>query len=247
MKNRFRQLPKYMQWFFTVGEVLLGLFLVIGLGVLVFAGKLLIEGNFAGSEQDGGISVSLDLGTIEFALPEDSYSIVSESIGADSILIEDAVGKIAVKNPTHADEFLRMFSGPLLVVILFGGGMVLAIMECFRRLFRSVRFGESFLPSTVANLHKIGFLIIGLEFGLMLGSAWIRSQITGYLRKDLEVTGIETSFASPGEGVIQVGFGEMETTLGLNVSGVVVGLIILAIGEAFRQGVMLKEEGELTI
>ena len=244
MNNKLSQLPKYLQWVFTglEGFVFLGMLIVLGL--MLTGGRMLVSGG--GS--DGGIDISLDLGRIKFELPEDSYAIESEVFNAESILLEDVVGKVAVNNPRDLSMFMDAFLLPMGILLLFGGGMVLAIVECFRRFFRSVRYGESFQPKTVANLHKIGVLVIVLELGLAILSTWLHLNVGNFLSKNMTVTGIETQFHLPGEGKgLSVGFGSAETHFRLNLSAILGGLMLMAIGEAFRQGAVIKREHELTI
>ena len=222
--------------------MLLGMLIVLGL--MFTGGRMLVSGG----NSDGRIDISLDLGRIAFDLPEDSYSIESEVFNAESIRLEDIVGKVAVNNPRDLTLFMDAFLLPMGILLLFGGGMILAIIECFRRLFRSVRYGESFQPKTVANLHKIGVLVIALEIGIALLSTWVHLNVGNFLSKNMKVTGIETQFHLPGVGRgLSVGVGTAETHFSLNLSVILGGLMLMAIGEAFRQGAVIKREHELTI
>ncbi len=236
-------LPKYLQWFFTFAEWFVGLFILIALCMVGFGSKALLSSDGEGDR----VQVSLDVGTVEFELPPESYRIESSDVKAERILIEDAAGKISIQDPEDLGGFLDVFVAPMVVFILFGGGMFVAILECLRRFFRSVRRGESFQPATVANLHKIGVLIIVLEVGIAFLSLFIHSEISRYLIQTMSVEGIETQFTIAREGQLSVGFGAEEAKFGINVPIVLLGLMVLAIGEAFRQGVALKEESELTI
>ncbi len=243
MNNRFAQLPKYLQWVFTAGEVFVIIGMLAACALLTFGGKKLL----AAGNSDGPIDVSLDIGEISFSLPKEGYSITSESFDADEIIIEDAAGKISVQNPKNVDQFLSIFFAPMIALILFGGGMVIAILECFRRLFRNVRQGESFHPKTVSLIHKLGGLIIALEIGATFCSTWIHLRISKFLRDNLQFEGIETEFLWPGAGPLKLGVGAAETTFSVNIYGILAGFMVIAIGEAFRQGVLLKQEHELTI
>lgn len=243
MNNRFAQLPKYLQWIFTGAEIFVGIGILVALSILTFGAKKLLTAG----DKEGSINLSLDIGEISFSIPPEAYSITSESFGADEIIIEDAIGNVSVRNPQHVDAFLAVFIAPTILLILFGGTMLVAILECFRRLFRNVRQGESFHPKTVSLLHKLGGLIILMELGATFGSTWVHLRISQFLRDNLQVEGLETEFLWPASGPLKLGFGAAETTFGVNIYGILAGFMVIAIGEAFRQGMLLKQEHELTI
>lgn len=130
----------------------------------------------------------------------------------------------------------REITPALLAGAMFGGlltgGLLLWTLYQLRMLVRTVYRGAPFDPANPARIRRIGWLIMvyGPLSGLLSaieGAAWLTDVSTAVRRAFPDAS---------------VGF-----SLNLNLATVVVGLIILAIAEAFDAGVRLQREQDLTV
>lgn len=238
-----RTLPMLLQWFFTAAEVLL-VVSMIGLTALLFAAQSLMESK---TDSSSSVTVRLDAAALELDLPEDAYSLTSETFAGDKFRIDNLQESIEVVNPENAEPFLQEIRAPLALFFLFVGAVGGGICEFFRRLFKNVREGRSFEPANISNLHKIGILIVLLEIGSSCLMGWSHGRAINFVREHVQMEGI--SMVGPAR------YGELMYfrmfvdgyPLQINLAVIVGGLMVLALGEAFRQGWALQEDNELTI
>lgn len=129
----------------------------------------------------------------------------------------------------------------VLVELVFGA----ALLDLLRRLFRNVARGESFTARNIRLVHVLGISI--LAFTLLSGAmqAWYSSQIVAYLNQHAAVEGGHMSFASASSGGLVVNGRHFD--IPFSGRGILTGLLVLALGEVFRQGLVLKQENDLTI
>jgi hypothetical protein len=118
----------------------------------------------------------------------------------------------------------------LLPVVLAG-----VISDFFRRLFRSVKHGDVFTAVNVRQMRWIGGIIIigGVLFRLLI--FWQTAVTVAFAQANISVDGV--SFLSPGQYSSWLTFEQ----------SIVAGLVILALAEVFNQGIVLKQDTDLTI
>ena len=237
MRTKPSCLPKILQWVFAGCQVL-----ALG-GTLLVVGALLLLEHAQGK---GPRDLHVSLGEVQIELPANSYSLSSASIRGGSIQFDHVTGTIDVSRPTDVSSFLKATRGPGVSLFGFVGITIFAMCELLRRLFRNVSRGETFTEANVGNVHKLGVLIIVLTLGGAVLSGWARYEIATYLEANLEVAGVSIDYSPPldkkGMNIFVGSF-----PLQVDLAGLLMGVTVLALGEAFRQGLKLKEETDLTI
>lgn len=225
MPHPSHPLPKILQFAFTLLEAC---FIIFG---LVFAGLLLLGDQLPKS--DGMINLSL--GSVGLEIPAGCYSITSDTLLGEAIVLDRAQAMIDLVNPVDASAYFHAIRFPAILLTIFLGGGLAGLCEIFRRLFRNVRIGAAFTESNVKNLHKLGILFLLLGIGGQLLVGWTQVRVAACLQENLVVSGLLLNYTSG----ISTGY--------LGSFGVLAGLIFLALGEVFRQGRHLAEENALTI
>ncbi|HYG35345.1 MAG TPA: hypothetical protein VEC99_11200, partial [Clostridia bacterium] len=98
-------------------------------------------------------------------------------------------------------------------------------------------------------VHWIGMALIIFTFVSAAADSWYRARLTASLEQQvISVEGTKMRFAPPPAGsepLLSMQLNQYEFHLPLG--GVLTGLLILSLGEVFRQGLVLKEDNELTV
>lgn len=236
MKHKSARLPKILQWIFLLTEVL----------AIVAALLFIFGSSFA-------LSVSKDAKINDWPLSFGEIGLVLAKdlpLNANGgVQIEDLRASLRTNDPVLAKAFLKelqpsMISFTLILVTLF-----VTVCEFFRRFFKNVSHGKIFEESNITNLHKIGavMIIFTLTFGVFQGVA--QSSSAKFIEQNVEMESILVSDRQPGSPIGNIGLNlEIgESRVLIDFGGILSGLIIIALGEVFRQGLRLKEENELTI
>jgi hypothetical protein len=105
--------------------------------------------------------------------------------------------------------------------------------------------GEVFNEQNLRLVRRIGLYLIGYS---LLGAGleqWASFVLSGYFDQHVALTGFATSVPFTGRsGALQFGLTPgMFTAQG----GLLIGLLVLVVAEAFRQGLNLKTENDLTV
>ena len=173
---------------------------------------------------------NISLGPMRLNPGPPPFSLNFRDASAQAVVIDDIEGIVTIKRPEKAAEVLASIKWPFLASMLCTGGAGLAILELLRRMFRSAERGEVFTAANIGNVRGIGFLLIASSILKLFTAAWLASRMAAYVMQ--HVAAGKMSVESSSEG---------------NLSGLVTGLMILALAEVFRQGLTLKEDSRLTI
>jgi Protein of unknown function (DUF2975). len=116
------------------------------------------------------------------------------------------------------------------------------LFDLLRRLFRNVVRGDSFTRNTLRLVQVIGLALVVFSFVSAAAEGWFTFALTDYLThhasatlagSPVPISGQTFSFNSDGDGVFNSLF--------------LTGLLVLALSEVFRQGLVLKNENDLTV
>ncbi len=136
------------------------------------------------------------------------------------------------------------------MVALVVGDVLFAVVliDLLRRLFRNVARGESFTPRNIRLLHWMGMAIIVFTLVSSFSEAWSNHRVTAYLQQHATIQGPKMGFTPPplvSDPLFSYEAGNYRFQIGW--TGILSGLLILALGEVFRQAAVIKEENALTI
>ena len=129
------------------------------------------------------------------------------------------------------------------MLALIGYGWL--VCGALRRLCGNLNRGEVFSENNLRLIRRVGIIMIGYAvFGSLL-TVWSAHVIDGYLDHRVTVTGIKMAAQFPaGLGALHFspkpGFSQEFDCL-------IIGSVVLLIAQAFRQGLALKTESELTV
>jgi hypothetical protein len=188
----------------------------------------------------------VDLGRIGLKPETGKFELQYGNPNRETLTLKNLQGDLALKNPSRDDHLYKMIKACELPVILLNAAFLFVLCELLRRQFRNVERGETFSEPNIRLVRKIGVTI--LAFALLSGVAqcWYNYEITTYLQPYVTVQGIHMVLVAPtGPSAITFSFGHFDFHIGLG--RLLFGLLVLSLGEVFRQGLALKEETALTI
>ena len=155
---------------------------------------------------------------MEFTPNEDTYTLSSEAWGTGTI--HDAIGLVTFT--VRSATIVALSAAKVLAY----AAASLALLVLLRRILQTLSAGTPFVEANAHRIRAIGILIPAFGF-LIQGLHWATSLIV-----------MDTVAA---EGL------HIEARLTLNLTYLFIGLVIVALAEAFRHGTHLQTDADLTI
>ena len=231
--NTKNRLPKFCCRFFAFLE------LFISLAVVLLVFLILILPRMSGRAE-------LTMGEIGLTPESGALIAKSDDSASSAISIKNLQGTLSITSPGSSSELLALTRWHTVPMLVGCGVFLVTLLDLLRRLFRNVARGESFTERTVGLVNKIGVTIILFSLLSTLATAWHNHALITYLQQHAVVQGIKMTFAEPGVNTI-IGAGSGNLRFQIGWSQILTGLLVLALGEVFRQGLTLKTESDLTI
>jgi Protein of unknown function (DUF2975) len=224
-------LPKLFRWVFTILEGL------VALGALCIALTILIHPSLPPNAHFGPIQR-------EVGGQAATFSILPPPAGGPSVVSVQAFNgnaKMTVNQPAGLIDLLIGHGLPLvLTYVLF----LVLLFDLLRRLFRNVGRGESFTPQSVRLVQIVGGALIVFAMVASVIKAWYTHMVVAYLLQHTDIAISGTPVRLPQLGAQSLPFGHW---LPFGDSVFWSGLLVLALAEVFRQGLVLKRDSDLTV
>ena len=218
-------LAKFLRWMFTFFVVMLTLAAIAVCVVLVIDPTLPPGAHF------GPMKVDF-LGQPGSVVFRDSAFALTAFRGGLAISIQNAGGLI---------EMLKHYGLPLILLrIVF----FIVVFDLLRRLFRNVGRGESFTQPTLRLVQILGVSLLVYSLVSAIAEAWFVHAMYTYLVQNAQITISGSPVHLPLSHNVQISTGN-EFPFGTPIF--FSGLLVLALSEVFRQGLVLKRENDLTV
>ena len=222
-------LPKLFRWVFTV------LVVITILGAFGVCAAMLVDPELPPGTHFGPLAIDLmgQPGTVALrASGGDSDFTLTALRGSVTFFVAKAGGLI---------EILKLYGLPLILINLI---FFAVLFELLRRLFRNVGRGESFSRQNVFLVQIVGAALIVYSLISALAERWFAHVMLNYVAQNATVTISGTSLHLPPPHGMAI-FSLHGFPFGSPVF--FCGLLVLALSEVFRQGLMLKNENDLTV
>jgi hypothetical protein len=238
---------KYLKWLFSILEIVVAIW---AMNVLYN----LVRG--PGAWPISGIGLRIDPST---------YHLSSATIKPDHMSVGEVFGTVFVRGK-EAAPLRRSLTGPLCGVILCKTLVMLVLCDLFRKMFRSIERREVFSTGSTRGIYKAGLLIIALTVACAFLEGSCGNRIVTFIDGNIVAQGamsiqirlpattgmwfgpylvhgflIRVDEAGAYLGPIQTGL------VHIDLRGILLGLVLIGLGEALRQGLALREENELTV
>ncbi|MDE1985832.1 MAG: DUF2975 domain-containing protein [Alphaproteobacteria bacterium] len=148
--------------------------------------------------------------------------------------------RLSVDQATGFVETLRHYGLPVLIL---KAAFFAALFELLRRLFSNVGRGESFTHQNVRLVQIIGLSLMAFSLVFAAAENWFAQAMYSYLAQHAVLSVSGTPLRLPTSHHISINGNGFPFGTPLFFSG----LLVLALSEVFRQGLVLKRDSELTI
>ena len=218
-------LPKILRWLFTI------IVIVMTLGAVAVCVVMVIDPTLPPGAHFGPMKIDF-LGQPGSVVFRDSAFALTAFRGGLAMSIQNAGGLI---------EMLKHFGLPLILLrIVF----FIVVFELLRRLFRNVGRGESFTQPTLRLVQILGVSLLVYSLVSAIAEGWFFHAMYTYLAQNAQITISGSPVHLPQSHGVRIS-GSHDFPFGTPFF--FSGLLVLALSEVFRQGLVLKRENDLTV
>jgi hypothetical protein len=218
-------LPKFLRWMFTFFVI------VMTLGAIAVCVVMVIDPTLPPGAHFGPIETDF-LGQPGSIVFKDSAFALTAFRGGLAVSIRNAGGLI---------EILKHYGLPLILLqIVF----FMVVFELLRRLFRNVGRGESFTQPTLRLVQILGVSLLVYSLVSAIAEAWFVHAMYSYLVQNAQITISGSPLYLPQSHELRISISN-NSPFGAPIF--FSGLLVLALSEVFRQGLVLKRENDLTV
>ena len=148
---------------------------------------------------------------------------------------------VSIRNAGGLIEILKHYGLPLILLqIVF----FMVVFELLRRLFRNVGRGESFTQPTLRLVQILGVSLLVYSLVSAIAEAWFVHAMYSYLVQNAQITISGSPLYLPQSHELRISISN-NSPFGAPIF--FSGLLVLALSEVFRQGLVLKRENDLTV
>jgi hypothetical protein len=234
----FNNLPGALRVLFRFLRVMTIIFAVFWSIVLVY--NTWIQKRFG---HDAKLMVTV--GEIALPVARGVFDLSSNTATTGSLALESMRGKLQVdlaSQDTALTSAVRQAIIPSMVALIVFCYLMFSSLAC---VCANLERGEAFNAQNLCLVRRIGGYLI---FYSLVGAGlehWASFVLAGYFDQHVVLTGLATTMPFTGRsGALQFGLiPGMFTAQG----GFLLGLLVLVVAEAFRQGLNLKAENDLTV
>jgi Protein of unknown function (DUF2975) len=217
-------LAEFLKWMFAVFTVF------AALGTVGFCIVWMIGPNLPPGLHLGPHTVDI-LGQPGIVALSNSAFTLSALHGNLRLSVDQAAGLV---------ETLRHYGLPVLIL---KAAFFAALFELLRQLFRNVGRGESFTRQNVRLVQIIGLSLMVFSLVFAAAENWFAQAMYSYLAQHAVLSVSGTPLHLPTSHHISINGNGFPFGTPLFFSG----LLVLALSEVFRQGLVLKSENDLTV
>lgn len=185
------------------------------------------------------------VGEITLPAAPDAVMLASTRAGPGAL----ALG--ALRGTLHADlcspdaalaSALRWAVGPAMLV---AAGFAWLVFGALRELCGRIEQGEVFSERNLRLVRRLGLALIVYTFAGWAAELWASHLLGAYFHQHVVLTGLRTNLPF-GRGLLSLGL-TLPPGFLAGQGGLVTGCLVLVVSEAFRQGLGLKTENDLTV
>jgi hypothetical protein len=227
-------LPRALRIFFNVSRAMVAIAavmvaLVTCLGLVLRAktssNLLLLPGL-------GELVLAPDLKTLGLGVTLDGAS-------TPDLVVQGIRGEVTMNLLTRDPGFRTVALTTIIPAFLIGLTLVWLILGRLRDLCANVERGEIFSEKNLLLVRGLGVLLVISSLSEGAVQVWGRFMLGDYLRTHASLTGVAS--------LPRLSYTWPVNYPGDFTQGLVTGLLVLALSEAFRQGLALKAENDLTV
>lgn len=166
-------------------------------------------------------------------------------IEAESANLVGLQARIVFRNARHVPDtalrWAQVASAGVFAAFFF------LLFALLKQLFRDIEQGVAFSATSVRRVRQIGLLVLGFALIHPAVDGFVHKEAAELANRHLALQGAELRFApAQPTALFGITFGRLYRYQS-DGAELIAGVLVLALSEAFRQGIVLKEENALTI
>ena len=234
----FSTLPGYLRVFFGFMRGLTVVFAVFWLLLLTLGTWL--ETRFASKP-----NLSVTLGEVSLQTTPGALALTSHTAKPDSLVLHGLRGQLNLDVLNGDAELISAARWTILPAMAAGLAYSWMLFGALRHVCANIERGEVFSEKNLRLVRSIGVILIAYSFVHGAIALWGSHVMGGYLSAHVALTGLGEAIRFPATaGALQFTLsGDLFPSLG----GLITGCLVLVVSEAFRQGLALKTESDLTV
>lgn len=220
-----RWLPKVLCWMFGILSIITGAVAILVIVVMVIDPKIPFGSHLGPVE----VNISGQPGTI--------------SVWNSNFVLQALHGKV-VLSVSDAHNFIELLKHYGLPLVILNMVFFTVLFDLLRRMFRNVGRGESFTQRTLRLVQFIGASLLVFSLVEAAAEGWFQFAVLNYLSQHavLVISGTAVHLPPMHEFTMSDG-----GSFPFGTPIFFTGLLVLALSEVFRQGLVLKSENDLTV
>ena len=192
-----------------------------------------------------GLTLNMPIYRLKFDLQPPLPPMAYHGASGGTVVLQDVQGNMIVQqaaNPGTLLNFVRLRTASSCLLLI----LACAVFSLLRRLFDNVKQGEAFSLKSVQLIRMIGWCCLGYAAVASVVASALDWLIARDLHQHLTLGYLRTEFVAANvDGDINFFFNRWHLQLDLPTLGI--ALLAFVLAEVFRQGVLLKQENELTV
>ena len=234
----FTNLPGYLRVLFSFFRGLTLLLAAFWLLTLMFGSW--IQARFAGEPK-----LLVTLGEVSLQAAPGALALTSPTAPPGSVVLGGLRGQLRLDLFSHDAAMVAAARWAILPAMLAGVVFAWMLFGALRHICANIERGEVFSEKNLRLVRSIGVLLIAYTLVGGVIAVWTSQVMGGYLSGHVALTGLGEALRLPAQA------GALHFTLPPGsfsyAGGFVTGCLVLVISEAFRQGLVLKTESDLTV
>jgi len=193
---------------------------------------------------DAGLMAAV--GEISLPTTPGAVGLSSDTASPTSLKLQSLRGTLQVDLCSHDAALVSALRWSIIpsmtVLIVFS----FVLFSALRNVCANLERGDVFNAENLRLVRRIGVCLIAYSLCGAGMEIWASRMLGGYFSQHVVLTGLTTRLAFPdGPGVAH--FFNLPAGLFTTQGGLLAGCLVLVVGEAFRQGLNLKTENDLTV
>jgi hypothetical protein len=164
-----------------------------------------------------------------------AYRVQATKAAAGDVELAEIRGKFLGNSRSADAEIASLSRWHIFLRLVVDLAFCFEVLDLLWRLCRNVEKGEVFSESNTRYVRNLGLVILVYQAIACAAGFWYARMIDGFLQQRVVAEGVKLKLHWGAEVF------PMDPTL------IVTGLLLLMLGEVFRQGLALKKENELTV
>ncbi len=177
----------------------------------------------------------------------DAVGLRSDTARPGSLSMAALRGMLSVDLASNDAALVSAFYWSVIPALAVATLFLVGLFGSLRGVCANIERGEVFSEKNLLLVRRIGWIFIANSVLGFAAALWAGHEMGGYLSQHVALVGLKTGPLHPG-GAGAVGFAMPSSTIPFaGLGGLLIGCLVLMISEAFKQGLALKTENDLTV